>query len=375
MSARGYDPEPGEIERVVTRARRRLGLVASFSPRAFLRRPGAGPLVAFVHIPKTAGATVTSVFVGAYSKAEVREAGNYLRHPEKTPRKIAWGRWTGAWAEARVVVGHIPYGLFRKNLSRDTRYVTFLREPVDRVLSHYHRHISRKSLTTDSLEEALKTGMPDVNNLATRFLCGDPLPLGELPASALDDAKANLREFAFVGIQERFEESVVLLQRMLGLGPVPFVNRHLSIERPGVDDIPQRQRGLIAEYNRLDTELYAFALQLFEEALAATDDGFASDVERLRASSQDANEEAIQNAREWLDRELPVGTTRSTVALYSAADAAGVQIPALKHVIERSLVKKVKDRSGGKAFTRGEGSGDDIQVKASRRLPPAPRAR
>ena len=38
-------------------------------------------------------------------------------------------------------MGHVPYGLFRRHLPEDTRYMTFLREPVDRVLSHYYRHI------------------------------------------------------------------------------------------------------------------------------------------------------------------------------------------------------------------------------------------
>jgi hypothetical protein len=248
--------------------------------------------------------------------------------------------------------GHVPYGLFCRNLPPDTRYMTLLREPVDRVLSHYHRHLERKSQTTDSLAEALERRMPDVNNLATRFLCGDPAPLGELTSSALDDAKANLSAFAFVGIQERFEESVVLLQRMLGLGLVPYLNQHVSTDRPGVEEIPDAQRALIEEYNRLDAELYAFALQLFEEAVASTDEGFAADVAKLRALSRDTNEAAIRKARDWLDRELSTGTTRPIATLYAAAEAAGVPLPALKHVIERASVKKVKDRDGQKVFTR-----------------------
>ena len=217
-----------------------------------------------------------------------------------------------------MLVGHVPYGVFREHLPADTRYMTFLREPVDRVLSHYYRHILSKDsrvekavrrpgragdriaseeeqeLKLDLLEEALvESSLPQLTNLSTRFLCGHDDPLGELPASAVDDAKENLRQFAFVGIQERFEESLVLLQRMLGLGSMPYRDRHVSRDgsRPTADELPDERRALIAEYNQLDAELYRFALGLFEEAVAAADQGFAEQVEALRAQSATGREE------------------------------------------------------------------------------------
>jgi hypothetical protein len=122
-----------------------------------------------------------------------------------------------------------------------------------------------------SIEEALARGRPEVCNLATRFLCGDSTP-SELPAVALDIAKENLRTFTFVGIQERFEESIVLLQRRLHLGNVPHRSVHVARERPRAEDIPGEQRALILERNRLDAELYAFGLALFDDAVAAADE-------------------------------------------------------------------------------------------------------
>jgi hypothetical protein len=287
----------------------------------------------------------------AYSKAGIHSAGNFVRGPEKTVKKVA--RRPGAWESwrrggGRVTVGHVPYGLFREHLPPDARYMTFLREPVDRVLSHYYRHVHHPDLspakrrerneagreTAATIEEALvELRVPQLTNLCTRFLCGAPSPMGELPESALDDAKANLREFAFVGIQERFEQSIVLLQRMLGLGAVPYLNRHVSQEggRPSVDEISDEQRALISECNRLDVELYGFGLELFEQAVAAAGDGFAGDVEELRVRSADANDEAIRTAREWLDREGV--TTNKAGKVRLAAKEAGVPIPALKHVM------------------------------------------
>jgi hypothetical protein len=186
------------------------------------------------------------------------------------------------------------------------------------VLSHYYRHIHRpperagrvknkqlapgegRKVKADSLEEALvEMGLARLSNLSTRFICGHPSPMdGDLPATALDDAKENLRGFDFIGIQERFEESLVLLQRWLGLGYVPYLNQHVSREggRPTVGEIPDEQRALITEYNRLDAELYAFGLGLFEEAVAAEGDGFAADVDALSARSADVREEEWHEA-------------------------------------------------------------------------------
>jgi hypothetical protein len=45
--------------------------------RAHSVGPGAGPLIAFVHIPKTAGGTAPNVLAAAYSRGAV----HYLRGP------------------------------------------------------------------------------------------------------------------------------------------------------------------------------------------------------------------------------------------------------------------------------------------------------
>lgn len=245
----------------------------------------APPLLAFVHIPKTAGGTVTSMLAAAYPEEGLGKSGNYLHDSDRSEWKVVkrsgkgWEDWRRAGG--RVVTGHTPYGVFREHLPPDTRYMTFLREPIDRVLSHYHRHIRRRDPSragspkelakrrskANSLHEALvEMRLPDLRNVATRFLCSDPSPPDDLSESALDDAKANLREFAFVGLQERFQESIILLQRTLDLSLVPpggFEDRHISTDRPTVEEIPDSDRELIADCNGLDIELYRFAQGLF----------------------------------------------------------------------------------------------------------------
>jgi hypothetical protein len=263
----------------VERIARELGL--SQAPA-----PGGGPLIAFVHIPKTAGGTVSAMFLTAYSNQGLHKAGNYMRGPEQAIGKVskspeAWRAWRGKGG--RVSMGHMPYAAFRGHMPPDTLYMTFLREPVDRVLSHYHRHIARRNprragqsgnfgrVRAESLEHAFEIAPERLSDLQTRFLCDRPDHDGPLPASAVDEAKRNLSTFEFVGLQEHFDESMARLKRVLGLeaiGSDAYESRHVSSDRPTVDELPADERALIAEHNRLDAELYEFAQSLFERSQA-----------------------------------------------------------------------------------------------------------
>jgi hypothetical protein len=323
----------------------------------------APQLVAFVDIPKTGGKTVTSMFTAAYSNAAVRDAGNYLKSPERVEAKISRLRV----ARARVTTGRIPYGFFREHLPKDTRFVTFLRQPVERVVSHYYRSIhrtgtaldERRPVTADSIEEALESGLPPLTNLATRLLCRDPSPSRDLPPKALDDAKENLRAFEFVGIQERLAESMLLLQRALGLDLVAY-EEQLDDSDTVVEEISNEQRALIEECNQLDLELYTFALGLFEDAVAAADQQFEVDVETLRGLSAARTEEALQAAREWLDRELSAGTTKPLAALRAAARPAGISLNALERASQLLAVERQRDDDGQWIWTRTRGGLDQV---------------
>jgi hypothetical protein len=321
----------------------------------------APPLIAFVHIPKTGGSTITSMFVRAYSKAMLHDAGNCFKGSgEKQERKLA------RVANARATMGHITYGLYRKHLPADTRYVTFLREPVGRVISHWYRHRRRtntfrdeqRPFVTDTIEEAIEIGMPEVNNLATRLLCGVETPYDDLPADALEQAKANLADFAFVGIQERFDESIALLQRTLGMGLVPYGEpQRVSRSRAAREEITKDQRAVIAEHNRLDAELHEFGKGMFEEALAAAGDGLAADVERLRelnAATLEEDEAEFQAACDLLERELPPGTVKPASAIRAASKAAGISDLALGRAIKRVGVDKngERDDAGRRTWRR-----------------------
>jgi hypothetical protein len=321
-----------------------------------------GSLVAFVHVPKTAGGTVKAMLAAAPSGHRVIDCGNFLRSPEGMNRKLAQLRARG-WSTGDVVIGHVPYGAYRSQFPSEVTYMTFLREPVDRVLSHYYRHVDRaqgRDRTRGVKPRLRKSGgsletvFADprffyLSNLQTRFLCSDPAPIGPLPDDALDEAKANLRELAFVGIQERFTESLVLFRQSLGLQVAPATDRHVNSYRPPLDEIADEERQLIEEHNRLDAELYRFARALFDERVAATDEAFAAEVEALRSATTAVNERdhaEVDAVAEWIDGELPPGKTKLNDALREVAAQKGISDRVLKRAGRRVAAKRRGLKSG-----------------------------
>jgi hypothetical protein len=145
----------------------------------------------------------------------------------------------------------------------------------------------------------------------------------------------------------------VLLQRILGKDLPPYLSANLGVDRPSTDEISAETRALIIERNRLDAELYRFALELFEEELlASVDEDFAAEVESLRAESAAANERATQKALEWVDRELPADSSKPKSGLATEARAAGIPTPALKHVLDRLSVAQELNDAGQVIYCR-----------------------
>jgi len=261
------------------------------------------PLVVFVHVPRTGGTTLRSVFTTAYGADAVRAPGNIFRSVDRTRsglKRLAAGRHLGL----RVVAGHVPFGLACTLMPEGTRYVTLLRDPVERALSHYeharthhHRPLSPRPTRARpsaaalpiaaalALEDAIARDEHLLDNLATRMLCDAESPYGDLPDDALESAKRNLRDrFELVGLTERMDESIVLLDRLLGTGRAPYTSRRVRRRRaggkPSADALAE-----IGRRNALDLELYAFAGELFAERVAAQDGSFTDDVERLHTLS------------------------------------------------------------------------------------------
>lgn len=92
----------------------------------------AGPLVVFVHVPKTAGSTVNAC-LARWQPAGVVHCEQIIDAPDRLAAQAAAAAW---------ISGHVPFDRFRTALKaatdRPLRFCTLVREPTAQIASHYN---------------------------------------------------------------------------------------------------------------------------------------------------------------------------------------------------------------------------------------------
>jgi len=230
----------------------------------------------FVHMFRSGGTTLNRVMDWEYSPNRIFSLnGRYCRWAYKRLTQLP----PSTLAKMQVVRGHMPFGVHRL-LPQPSTYMTVLRDPVERILAEYFagvvRRTHRQHRTIRTLTVADFVATLANNNAQTKMIAGlsssyDFLSDPCTPAT-LNKAKANLRDyFSLVGITERFEETLSLARCILGW-KVPYYASFNSTSRAGRVVVPEMW-SLIGEYNSFDVELYNYAIDIFDKAVArhATD--------------------------------------------------------------------------------------------------------
>lgn len=330
----GATPATGRRQRVILREQ-----AQSADPAA------QAQLVAYLHIPRCAGSTMRAVFTETYGRRGVRTPGNVFRNQE---RAAAGLQTLVAQPDPRlrIVMGQIPFGLFKAHMPPGALYMTLLREPLERMLSHYDlvaASAREAGGEPPSLEAALAQENGLVDNLATRLLSGLESPFAELAEDALERAKASLRdEFDVVGLTSRLEDSIGLVESALEVGLAPLRAEGVAGDERRVQELSERERGLLEERNRLDVELYAFAVGLFEEAVAGaaeTPTAAAAPPPRLQAEPRPDEPVAVPAKRRRALRQERAAQARPAAAA-AVAPRPGAPAPSLppeRETVERAV--------------------------------------
>ena len=158
------------------------------------------PTTIFIHIPKTGGTSLRSLFEDHYGDRLLRV---YRSGPEPRVHPDEIASITAQQAGAPAVFGHFAFGI-HEHLPGEARYAAVLRDPVMRVVSHYYlyvRRFSRGNTSGNRLEMAIASGeltladfgrgniprkrkrpLPSPSqNLMTRFLSGPYPPCPTTP--------------------------------------------------------------------------------------------------------------------------------------------------------------------------------------------------
>jgi len=209
-----------------------------------------------IHIPKTGGRSFYKILKLIYNSNLDTRTKREEYFPEDNENSLI--RLTKGFS---VIHGHFYFQEVRHLLNRNTKIITWLRDPVDRVISNYYflmHRIQTGRVKTAQLDKAGYSLMDyarieSQRNVMNRFLGG-----------------SNLDDYFFVGDFQDFANETTILMRKLNVQmEIPYIHINKTQElniyqfcktRP--EEISQSMRKEIKDLNREDYLLFNTMLEI-----------------------------------------------------------------------------------------------------------------
>ncbi len=254
----------------------------------------------FFHIQKCAGISFTEIIESHFRKKEILKA--HLLHANSPEVKHPIKRY-------RAIIGHNTYDDITAMQPVNPLYITMLRDPIARILSLYfywrsykweyiEKHDLKgprlaKSLPIEDFLESdeLEAQLNVRNAQAKQFINGLRTPTNLSDTELLQVVEKRLKEFVFIGLSERFKESVELLCMVLGW-KIPHEMPRINVSATNTYNdscfeavekfkITDTLRKRISELNQVDTVIYRSA----EKNFSAQYDSIKTDLFEYKGKS------------------------------------------------------------------------------------------
>jgi hypothetical protein len=206
-------------------------------------------MIIFLHIPKTGGTSFRFILERNLGLSHCHT--NHTNGKVFGPGDLAFAR--KCFPRLRSIAGHNLIDPLSLPVS-DPYYMTFLREPVARVFSHYQFGVQHGQ-NRNPFEESLRRREDLLSNLYVKLMAG-----GE----NLDRAKLFLEKCSFVGLTEKFDLSLNVLRRLDPFGlNLQFERKIVAKDNTIKKRLEQDPKmvELAREKNKLDLQLYDFAIR------------------------------------------------------------------------------------------------------------------
>lgn len=239
----------------------------------------------FLHIPKTGGRTLYHYLSKQFPLNNQLHFHTWKELLNNNPQNFE---------NVELITGHFGYGIYHI-LPKKPDYITFLRNPVDRTISFYHHMCCRRfenifvpnnwEIPLNGLEGLLEDkekkwlfsnnmsrhlavdlNIPEITNNKQFLYESEPkFVKPDNYKDLLEIAKKNLLEFKFFGLLEKFDDSLKMLNQIMGWENTRIMKIGESQGKPKY--IPNKILDKIKYNNEIDLELYDFAFKIFEERL------------------------------------------------------------------------------------------------------------
>lgn len=192
----------------------------------------------------------------------------------------------------KAISGHGLRSIIKlDSISPDLEYITFLRDPIRRYLSHFN-HAKLRNIFESSLDDFVT--VLSESDYQTKFVLGaqnDEDRNFKAGKKDLEEAKKILaNDFAFVGIVEQFDESLISMRKKLNIHNFDLRYQMINVASRNIvkkDDLSHDLMGKIKRANEIDHELYLFAREeLLEREKSKYGDMFVEDLEDFKQRNE-----------------------------------------------------------------------------------------
>ena len=302
------------------------------------RRPSdTEPLLIFLHLAKTGGVSLSSILQKNICTS------NFLRINQDTISTSALGTWAISdvvdafcrltdeqMRNLRAAWGHFP-GSLSGYLQQNSRLITLIRDPVDRIVSAYYYSKSLLEAKGTPLSVSLEDYVQrkehydlGFENYMTRVVSGiselDPLEknktTGNSRAVTETDfrcASSRLYDYMLVGLTDRFDETLILLAEDLrwSLADIVYTPCNVTPLRPSLAEIPGHVATQIEKFNVFDRALHQQARQLLDRRITDYQGEFARDLAIFRELNCLYNSGLDANALAEIECQLSTASQRN----------------------------------------------------------------
>ena len=225
-------------------------------------------MIISVHVPKTAGSSFVKALEAHFSSGLQKD---YADLPTNTPQyernraallASVHNAESDHSAEVACIHGHfLPLKYLLLSLKKELRFITWMRNPVERVLSHYYywKSVYNSATAPDLHRRVVEEDWsverfclsPELRNLYGQFLWGFPLEY-----------------FDFIGITEFYDEDLAYFSEQYLNTDLEPLRENVGKNQGGSYQIDSSFRAKLEQFHAFDFELYRTALLIRQKRLS-----------------------------------------------------------------------------------------------------------